>query len=367
MPSIPEPAARGNHASAAPPPLVEKRQTRALAGRAAAASRRPALTGLADAMLPSMMALHVLLHGRVAWIGSALLPPRCSLRPGQPAAYGRACNESTTPAACASLNLTCTWGPLAAESCELKPGAPAAYKSACESAKTKQACDGLSRTCEWTSDGPPPPGPPGPTPPPPPPAPPPSGIGCQLRPGQPPVYSALCASANQKNCDGPLYEHVCYWASPAPKPAASCLGWMQKSGCGSATSEEACQICMAGRAANTQVLEPSCTGTCYACAVADFGSFCAQAPLSPAGNATGCQMRPGQPAPFATLCASRTSESACGSDLYVHTCYWASPPVQAPASCEGLLEKSCSGQDVGALALARAGPSDPIPPRPLLV
>ena len=206
--------------------------------------------------------------------------------------------------------------------------------------------------------GPTPPGPPHPPGPPPPPAPgpgpPANQTGCQLRPGQPAVYTPLCMAAQQQQCESPLYEHACYWASPPGPTAPSCMGWMTKSGCGSAPSEEACQQCMVGKGLfESGVLAPSCTGTCYACAVSDFTAFCARAPHSPEGNETGCQLRPGQPQPFAAICASRTSEAACMMNLFQHTCYWASPPLGPSASCEGLLQKQCSGhkaQGVGACA-----------------
>eukprot|EP01047_Picozoa_sp_COSAG01_P031465 COSAG01_NODE_2234_length_8097_cov_5.001500_6_plen_341_part_00 len=191
--------------------------------------------------------------------------------------------------------------------------------------------------CKQPGPSPTPPTPPTPGPPPPDS----NRTGCFLRPGRPAVYTPLCAAAKEAQCAGPFYEHTCYWSSPTPPTGSACQGWMEKSGCGDAPTEAACEMCMVGLSANTNVLQPSCTGTCYACAPTDFTSFCASSSSSRGNSSSGCQLRPGQPTIYQTLCASRTTESACQSELYEHTCYWASPPGPTDSSCLSGMAQAC--------------------------
>lgn len=64
---------------------------------------------------------------------------------------------------------------------------------------------------------------------------------------------------------------------------------------------------------------------------------------TPSPAATGCHLKPRQPAAYFPLCASRATETECVSALYEPSCYWTGAPPATPSGCTAGMKAMCGG------------------------
>ena len=242
------------------------------------------------------------------------LPSTCGLKPGAPVTYKQLCSAAQNKTACDALSLTCKWVSAAAALAARRALAVRIFRS-CSRPLTQLTVHqgpappihGMNYTCEGAmcvpdpggnfSDGncshacaiPPPPPPPRPP-------------GCDVRPGAPAGYKALCAAAtNQPDCA--KLNITCTWVPP---PSFACV-ILNGSGGGYQCLELVWEHPHRSGTANHSLCESYCV-----------------APPPPA-----CNLKPGVPPVYKQVCDLAHNQTACARDNL--TCTWGpGPPLPPP-------------------------------------